>query len=296
MTLSCLHTHTTFCDGAADMETMCQAAFDRGFESIGFSSHAPIAKKTGIKSGWHLPGERLDEYLNGALAARRRWKGRLRVFLSLEVDYIQDLCGPADRDIQELPLDYVIGAVHYVLSPKTGEPVEVDCAGEKFLPILRDRFDNDGSALCDAYYDAYGAMIRAGGCDILAHMDLVKKNNGPFGFFSPGDPRYTRRLAEMAAAAERLRRTTPDRPPVVEVNTGGLIRGRTAECYPSRDLLRLLRERDIPLTINADAHAPEHLGGFYGQAREDMLAAGYTAALIFQGREDGASPWREERL
>ncbi|MDR2471275.1 MAG: histidinol-phosphatase [Treponema sp.] len=314
MTLSCLHTHTVFCDGKADMETMCAAAAAKGFRSIGFSSHAPIARQTGLTSAWHLKEERLGEYVEAALGARKRWAGKLEVYLGLEVDYIEGLRGPADRDIQELPLDYIIGAVHYVPSPRGGEPFTVDGPPEEFGPGLRE-FGRDGLALCEAYYRACRLMVEAGGFDILAHLDLIKKNNGQFCFFTPGDPAYRRLLAETAAVitaassaaapsaaasgesaraggnAESARRRL-----VVEVNTGGMIRGRTAEPYPSAEPLGLLRRGAVPLTINADAHSPEHLGGFYGEAAAAMKNAGYRSALIFEGRRDGEAVWREEDI
>jgi len=320
MKLSCLHTHTVFCDGKADMETMCQAAFSKGFESIGFSSHAPVAKKTGLKTVWHMPDEKLPEYIDSALAARKRWEGKLKVYLGLEVDYIGNICGPADPDIQALPLDYIIGAVHYIAAPKNGELFTVDGPPEEFDPGL-ELFDNDGLALCRAYYDAYNAMVSAGGCDILAHLDLVKRNNERRRFFSPDDPAYqelvvatadaiaSARDAHLHRAADGKNPVAGEkpvingRPPIVEVNTGGIIRGGMAEPYPSTAILRLLKERNIPLMINADAHAPDHLGGGYDAAREAMRQAGYGALLFFEGRNNGQAvgeaigvAWREDTL
>jgi histidinol-phosphatase (PHP family) len=315
MTYSCLHTHTRFCDGADDVETMCAAAATKGFVSIGFSSHAPIAKKTGIKTNWHLPDEKLGEYMETVLAAKKRWRGTLEVFLGLEVDYIQGLCGPSDTDYQSLPLDYIIGSVHYVGPPENG--FTVDAPEEEFLADFRDLFQGDGTALYNAYYDAYREMILEGGFDIAGHLDLVKKNNGLYRFFSPEDPGYQKRLLETAdclASQAMLRgaqagpaapggaqagpETTGNGvfPVVVEVNTGGMNRGRATEPYPSRAALTLLRERNIPVTVTADAHSAEHLGGHYEEAKAAMLNAGYTAALRFMGRKGGKTAWLEEAL
>jgi len=302
MILSCIHTHTDFCDGKADMETMCQAAYSKGFESIGFSSHGPIFKKTGIKTRWHMSDEKLNEYIDTALKIRKRWERKLKVFLGLEVDFIQGICGPADADIQELPLDYIIGAVHYISSPKNGELFTVDGPPEEFLPGL-EQFNNDGLALCTAYYDAYNGMVNAAGCDILAHLDLVKKNNSRFDFFSPRNPEYAKLLVKtadtiaQARAAEMAAEKAPSVPankrlPIVEVNTGGIIRSYTADPYPSFAVLRLLKERNIPLTLNADAHAPDHLGGGYETAMAAIQQAGYSAVMVFNGRKDGAAVWQ----
>jgi len=235
-----------------------------------------------------MSDEKLPEYIDTALLTRKRWEGKLKVYLGLEVDYIESICGPADPDIQELPLDYIIGSVHYVSSPKNGELFTVDGPPEEFDPGL-EQFGNDGLALCGAYYDAYNAMVNAGGCDILGHLDLVKRNNERKSFFSPEDPAYEKlavTTADVIAAARG----------VVEVNTGGIIRNRMADTYPSLSILCLLKERDIPLTITADAHAPEHLGGAYDKASETMRQAGYGAVLFFEGRNNGKAAWREEAL
>jgi histidinol-phosphatase (PHP family) len=50
---SSLHTHTVFCDGKDDVETMCRTAFEKGLAAIGFSAHAPIGK-TGIETDWNM--------------------------------------------------------------------------------------------------------------------------------------------------------------------------------------------------------------------------------------------------
>jgi histidinol-phosphatase (PHP family) len=145
--LSCLHTHTVFCDGKADVETMCEAAFAKGFTSIGFSSHAPITKKTGMETNWHMKDQLLGEYIDTIEAAKKRWKEKIAVYLGLEIDYIKGYCSPADADIQVLPLDYIIGSIHYLISPKTGEPFNMDEYPEGFSNVLA-HFDNDGKALC----------------------------------------------------------------------------------------------------------------------------------------------------
>lgn len=283
MKLSCLHTHSVFCDGTSDIETMCRAAHEKGLASIGFSSHAPIAKKTGIITDWHMQDEALDRYIAEVRAAQKRWSGRqLDVYLGLEVDFIAGLCGPADRDFQELPLDYIIGSVHYVRSPETGELCTVDCPPAEFKTGLTELFGGDGAALYHCYFDAYRAMLDAGGFDIAGHLDLIKKNNNAFHFFSPDDPAYAGRLLETAEhAAAGV---------VIEVNTGGMNRGAVHEPYPSPPALKRLRERGAPLVITADAHAPEHLGGHYTEAVHAMKEAGFTGTVLLSPAGKGPSP------
>jgi histidinol-phosphatase (PHP family) len=274
---------------------MCEAAFARGFSTIGFSSHAPITKKTGIESVWHMKEEKLNEYIDTVLAARKRWKGKLSVYLGLEVDYIQGLCSPADDDIQALPLDYTIGSIHYVPSPKNGEPFNLDTWPEDFGEVQK-LFENDGKAICNAYYDTYHSLIRAGGCDIMGHLDLIKKNNDRYGFFSPGDTWYKdilTKTADLIALVRDKTEQTNKNIPVVEVNTSCLYRAYCTEPYPSPDMLTLLKERSIPLVLNADAHTPDHLGACYDAGCKAMQQAGYSTMVLFEGRENGKAIWRE---
>jgi histidinol-phosphatase (PHP family) len=278
---SCLHTHTDFCDGKGSVEDFCQAAYAKGLSAIGFSAHAPIAKKTGLKTGWHLADERLDEYIDTVNAARRLWAGKLPVYLGLEVDYIKDLTSPADKDFQSLGLDYIIGSVHYIFPPAGGEPFTVDSDAEEFAEDVARHFSGDGEAVAEAYWDAVEGMISRGGFDILGHLDLIRKNNPRGEYFDPKGERYRRRLRHIAPQTAAMGRARSGA--VIEVNTGGLNRGKTTDPYPSRELLGLLRECHAPVTITADAHEPGHLGGYYDTARESLLQAGYTEIMEFDG-------------
>jgi histidinol-phosphatase (PHP family) len=289
MDYSCIHTHTLFCDGKDDIETCCRRAWEKGLVSIGFSAHAPVSRKTGFKTDWHLAGDRLEEYITAVRATRGRWEGRLPVFLGLEVDYIQGLMGPADADYRELGLDYLIGSVHYLIPPNGAEPFTVDGSPEEMARGLRDGYGGDGEALTAAYWDAVEAMIRAGGFDVLGHADLIKKNNGARHFFNPEAGAYLRRMGEIAQAAAHAGIT-------VEINTGGLTRKKTDDTYPSIPFLRLFRENNVPAIITADAHSAEDLDGRYGEAREALLAAGYTETVLFEGRKEGKAVWRKMEI
>jgi histidinol-phosphatase (PHP family) len=281
-----MHTHTEFCDGRGTVEDFCRAAWERGFSSLGFSAHAPL-ERAGLSSDWHLPEARLEAYLDAVRSARRRWEGKLAVFLGMEVDYLAGRMGPADPLYRDLGLDYTIGAVHYIPDPRGGEPVAVDGSPEDFAFCLRDLYGGDGEALAAAYWKALGEMIRAGGFDILAHMDLVKKNNGGERWFSRSGPGYRE---GWAACIPALRQSGA----VAEINTGGLNRGRTTEPYPSAEILAALVRAGVPLLISADAHATDQLGGHYGLARQMLLDSGGAALQVFLGRNEGGPLWQSE--
>ena len=278
-----LHTHTVFCDGKDDVETMCRTAFEKGLVAIGFSGHAPVGK-TGFVTDWHIKDERLGEYIDEVNAARLRWEGRLDVYLGLEIDYIKGLRSATDGDTQKLGLDYAIGSVHYLIPPH-GAPFTVDGSVEEVDKGIAEGYDGDGEAMMNAYWDAVLEMIALGGFDIIGHVDLVKKNNtgtdgNPCRLFDREKETYTKRTEETVRAISSSGLLT-------EVNTGGINRGKFTETCPSLKILRLLRQYNAPVVITADAHKAGDLDGNYQIACQTLLDAGYTGHILFSGRKDG---------
>ena len=298
MPFACIHTHTNFCDGADDIETCCHAAHRKGLESLGFSGHAPIFRKTGFRSNSNMSDEKLREYIEAVRAAKKRWEGKLPVYLGLEVDFIPGLTGPADRDYREMNLDFIIASVHFVIPPR-GEPFTVDDSYEIVCKGIKEGYGGDPMGMVESYFNSEEAMIRAGCFDVLGHSDLVKKNNsGPSAkglsaarniFFSEETAYYRGRTAALA----QLMAGTGFKG---EVNTGGINRGKIKDCYPSPAFLKLFWEQGVQMVINADAHRAEDVDGHYREARETMLAAGYTETVLFEGRKNGRPVWKSEKL
>ena len=293
MNFSCIHTHTVFCDGADDIETYCRTAYEKRLVSIGFSAHAPILKKSGIQSTWHLGEDRLEEYIAEVRAAGKRWEGKLPVYLGLEVDFISGIMGPADKDYREMGLDFIIGAVHYVI-PKSGDPFTVDDSAEEVDRNVKAILGGDSLAMVHAYWDCQEEMIRSGGFDLLAHPDLVKKNNkrnesSENHLFCENAESYRQRTAKIAALMAEAK--VP-----AEINSGGLNRRKTKDCYPSLPFLKQFFEHGVPMVLNADAHCAAHLDGHYREACQALLDAGYSETLLFNGRKDGKAVWEKQKL
>ena len=291
---SSLHTHTVFCDGEDDVETMCRRAFEKGLCAVGFSAHGPVGK-TGPETDWHMRSERLGEYVDEVRAAGRRWEGKIAVYLGLELDYIRGIRSALDDDIAELvrrgTLDYLIGSVHYIV-PARGEPWDGLFAVDGPSPEMEKNvlvFGGDGNALMNAYWDTVLEMVNLGGFDIVGHLDLVKKNNGKNRWFDTESAAYLQRAEEAvrAIASAGL---------VVEASSGGMNRGYIRETYPALPILRLLRRYNVPVMIGADAHRAEDLDGHYGEVRRVLCDAGYAGHVLFRGRRDGKPVWREKAL
>ena len=71
---------------------------------------------------------------------------------------------------------------------------------------------------------------------------------------------------------------------VVEINTSGL-RKPVHEIYPSENILEVIREMKIPLTLGSDSHKPEDVGRDFDLAVELVRKYGDGKITIFDKRE-----------
>jgi histidinol-phosphatase (PHP family) len=285
MKLSCLHTHTHFCDGQDTIETICKSAYEKGLSSLGFSSHAPLPKESGLESNWHIKNDELECYLDAVRKAKKEWEERLTIYLGLEIDYIDGIMSPKDTFFTNLHLDYCIGSVHYLVPPNGNKPFTVDGPFEEADTGIQEGFGGDKEAYMHAYWEAVGNMIDCGGFEILGHIDLIKKNNQREELFSSSSKDY---INAAEKTLDKLRGTSI----VAEVNTGGLIRAKTNDCYPSLQILQMMQLRQIPITINADAHKASDIIGYYDSAKKTLQEAGYKSIQFFEGKTGGEARWK----
>ena len=287
MTFSSIHTHTLFCDGKDDVETMCRAAYEKKMCAIGFSAHAPITQKTGLESEWNLREDRVDEYAEQVLNAKNRWRGKLEVFLGFEVDYIKGLRSAIDSDIKAVNPDYLIGSVHYVIPPNGAQPFTVDGSREEFKKGLQEGFGGDAQALMHYYYDSIAEMIALGGFQIFGHADLIKKNyHNDIYHVTESETFRQREIACIAAEAGLA----------VEVNTGGINRKKISEVYPSQTFLQFFNECNVPVIITSDAHCAADIDGNYEIALQTIIQAGYKEHIIIFRKNKQKFIWQKENI
>jgi len=268
------HTHCEFCDGKISARNMARFALEAGFKVLGFSSHAPLPFAT----RWTMDAARLPEYAATVRDLGKRHAPEMDVLLGLEIDYIDGMCGPADGRFDSAGLDYSIGSVHHVAPPALGEnPLStVDGQQEGFDALIAQGYLGDSLALVEDYYRALAACIDAGGFDILGHFDLVRKNNPGQSRFREDGRRY--RDAAMQAAGKLKGDAI-----IVEINTGGMARGKTDSPYPAAWILKELRARGVPVCVNADAHESRHLTAFRDAGLAAAAEAGYDRLLVITG-------------
>lgn len=250
--ISNFHTHCTFCDGSATAEEMVVAAIGKGFSALGFSSHSDMVKD-------------LPAYKAEIRRLAEKYKDNLRIFCGIEAEY-DTLFGRGD-------LDYVIGSTHYLTAPD-GVRFAFDHSPQILADGIRDHFRGDSAAFVKAYFAQEREMIANYDCDIIGHIDLVRKFNAKHPYFDETASWYREELVKTADAAAASGK-------IVEVNTGAISRGWLDDAYPSPEMRYLLRERGVRFVLSSDAHSASAL---------DCAFDRFASAEDFMSPVDGTSP------
>lgn len=114
-------------------------------------------------------------------------------------------------------------------------------------------------------------MAKTGYFNIVGHLDLIKVFN-----FLP--------KKDIKSIAYKSLQQIKKSGMVLELNSAGY-RKPVGEQYPSRELLELAFELDIPITFSSDAHSIEQIGFKYQEATQLAKEVGYTSCVYFEKKE-----------
>lgn len=273
MLLGDFHTHSTLDDGKSTLEEMAAAAYALGLTHFGFSGHS--FEEYG--QDFCLPRKNVPIYLETARKLQEAYRGRMEVFVGMELDYFGENPGE---------LDYVIGSVHCV--KQGGAACYVDESAQASQRAVDEYFGGDWYRYTDAYYDLVADLPQKTGCRWIGHFDLVTKFNEQVRTIDEDSPRYLRRALEALEYVVK-------QGVALEINTGAVARGYRTTPYPGTALLRKLREFGGEIILNSDCHnAPQLCFGF-DQAAGLAQAAGFTHTNLWT--KEGLRPvsWDEFR-
>ena len=259
-----LHTHTTYCDGRDTIEEMILAACEKGFQSIGFSSHS-------FMKGCSLPKQVIDDYKHEIAESKKKYADKIEVYCGIECEIY------GDTDLSGF--DYVIGALHY-LKLEDGL-FSIDRSLQDLQAVIENHFHGDGMACAKEYYQQLARLSECGDFDFIAHFDLITKYCEQVHLFD-----YQAKEYQWAAieAAERL----AGKIPYFEVNTGAMSRGYRTSPYPDLFLLKELKRLGFGAIISTDCHDSRFLDYGYQEAVGVLKACGFKEQFILT--KDGFIP------
>lgn len=269
----CLHTHSVYCDGRDTLEEMVQTAIEKGFDSIGFSSHSYMD----IYAQFSMDAEKAEKYKVEIAELKLKYADRIKIFCGLEKDNYTPLSTDG--------YDYLIGSVHVMRCE--GELLFVDWTAERTRENIEKVFDGDGVAYARQYYKAVADLPNYGGFDILGHFDLVTKfNEREPDLFDTQCPEY--RAAVMEAAEALVGKVK-----YFEVNTGAISRGYRTMPYPDPFIIHQMKRLGFGAIISSDCHDRRFLDCGYDIARRLLWEAGYTEHYVMKDAGFVAIPLEE---
>ena len=242
------HTHTTWCDGRDTPESMILSAIEKGFDAIGFSSHAMLPENV---LDWVLTPDKAVAYAKEIRSLAAKYAHRIKVLCGVEADYVPGGANPDRSTYSAISPDYIIGSVHFVAA-SDGALVCVDNTPDELAAGIRDHFAGSAEAYIRAYFSQVREMVGRFDFDVVAHLDLVRKFNLRAPYFDEGAAWYLEELERTADAVAASGK-------IAEVNTGAISRGWLDDAYPSSSFRSLLRERGVKFVLSADAHSADAL-------------------------------------
>ncbi len=253
------------------MEEFVRQAIHDGFTSYGISSHAPLPFPT----RWTLDASAVGEYLAEIQRLKNTYADQIELYAGLEIDYLDAQHNPASDYFQTLPLDYRIGSVHLLQTPK-GEIIDIDTPPEIFRTNLERHWKGDLQYVILAYYEKLMKMIDRGGFDILGHADKISFNAQSI------DPHVTQSSWYQDTMRTYFQEIA-QRGIMVEINTKKYI--PYGVFFPQQEHFATLLARGIPVVVNSDSHRPEAINSGRPEALRALSETGFHHVMeLHQGQ------------
>lgn len=246
------HMHSVLSDGKNTYEEMIRAAVAKGLDEIGFSDHVCLKPVS-----WAIRLEDIAVMTGQILDLKEKYADQIRVRYGIEVDFFPGKEKKIARLIDNIPVDYVIGSVHFI-----GDwNFDTDQS-------LYGKWSND--KLYEKYFKLIQKAATSGLFDVIGHLDIIKK-------FRVYPETSQDQLFEETIGIIKENNL------VVELNTGGFDRP-CAEFTPDANILEMCFRHQVPVTLSSDAHRTEHIARHYESAVSLLRQIGYTEIIAFSKR------------
>ncbi len=259
------HIHESYSSDAplATPEKYCRVAERRGIDEICFTTHLILAGPD-VQHG--ISPEKIPSYLRDIEAAQENTEVTLRA--GLEVDWFPEVERKVEKVLDEYPLDYALGSLHYVRG--------IDIGSRRQSPSFF-----LGKELADAlgiYFEEWGKAAESGLFDVLSHPDYFRK--------------YLSLTHEMPVSLQEYGSSFLDAFDILRshgvgigVNTSGYRHG-IGDLYPIKGFMRAAREAGIDIAVvGSDCHTVGDLGRNTLGAARRLQKEGYDHICVFEGRK-----------
>ncbi len=261
------HVHTPFCPhGTMDsLAAYCEAAINHHLKGITFAEHAPLPPSftdpTPLKDSGMNPAH-LESYIRDIQALKKEYKGKLNIFLGLEVDYIEGLEQETTDFLNEVGplLDDSILSVHFL---KIGEDyLCLDYSPDTFAEAIQLLGSTEN--VYRHYFQTVSASVKA---DLgrykprrIGHITLARKFHKRFPIQGHFNDEITSILTLINNKGYEL-----------DYNGAGCSKPLCKEPYPYDRIINQAIDLNIRLVYGSDAHQVSSLMNGFDQLVPNAL-------------------------
>ncbi len=217
------HTHTYRCNHASGVEEeYILRACDNGVKIMGFSDHAPINLEGNYNTGFRVPAERAQEYVDTINALREKYKDKIEIHVGFEMEYYPEHFDKMLEFVKSVGAEYLILGEHYLGREGDGRPY---CSA----------MVHTGDSITE-YVDLIIEGMKTGKFLYVAHPDML-------GYIGD-DELWEREMTRLCEAAKELK--IP-----LEINCLGI---RDNRHYSSEKFYKIAGQVGAKMIVGFDAH------------------------------------------
>jgi histidinol-phosphatase (PHP family) len=274
-----------FCRHAkGELDAVVERAIAAGFSHYGLSEHCPRYRTEDLFPGEEDLGPEglvaaFEAYTAHARELRERVRGRIDLLVGFETerlppgDWAERMRGLRAR----IAPDYIVGSVHDV------QGHVIDFSADKTRAVASELGGTE--TLQELYFDAVIDVVRTLRPEVVGHIDLIRKFDGPRAAFSP---RVMRRIDDALEAVRSV-------DGVLDINCATHRRG-LGPVYPLPEILARACQLGIGVTLGDDSHGAHDVGVGLDASMRAIAGAGYREVCYFAHGEDDRVELRKARI
>ncbi len=231
------HTHTYRCNHATGTEEeYILRAISCGVQIMGFSDHAPINFTDSYYTGWRVPVDKAQEYVDTINALKEKYKDKIEIHVGFEMEYYPEFFETMLAFVKSVGAEYLILGEHYLGRENDGRR---HCAGP----------GHTEDSITE-YVDLVIEGMKTGKFLYVAHPDILNYNGN--------DELWEKEMTRLCFAAKEL-----DVP--LEINCLGI---RDNRHYSSERFYKIAGQVGAKMIVGFDAH--DALSAYDGESLEKI--------------------------
>ena len=249
------HMHTPLCKHAVgEPFEYAEAGRKAGLKGIIMTCHSPMPKE--FSSDVRMSIDEFPYYVQLVEKTRQKYEGNFEVLLGIESDWFPGMEDWLIELHEKADFHYIIGSVH------------------PFVQEYKTRFNNGNSLeFQKGYFNHLADAAESQLFDCISHPDVVKN-------MFPLEWNFSKLRDTVDDCLNRIK----DCGTAMELNTSGLNKSYP-EMNPSKEMLAMMNEHNIPIVVSSDSHTPKRVGADFDKGLKCLKEVGYDKVSHFKERK-----------